>query len=193
VRNPGSQTALRLAFRGVHRHDALEPATELLLRVLDDGMSTRLYHRVCDVRGLCYDISANYEAYADSGLFDVQADTLHERALPVLEEILAVVQELRDRGPDAAELAKAKRRASWEMQALLDAAPELAEFCGAAALCGTVRTPEARDAQLHAVTPEDVRRAAEVIFRRENLSVVAVGLLPRRTQDALARRVASFT
>jgi predicted Zn-dependent peptidase len=192
VRNPGSQTALRLAFRAPGRHDPLEPATELLLRILDDGMSTRLYHRVCDIRGLCYDISASYEAYADVGLFDFQADTLHERAQPVMEEVLRVLTELRDEGPDDAELTKAKRRASWETRALLDDAAELAEFCAATALCGMHRTPATREQQLQSVQREDVRRAAEAVFRRENLSAVAVGLLPRRSQSVLARCIETF-
>lgn len=192
VRNPGSQTALRVAFRGVGRMDTLEPATELLLRILDDGMSTRLYHRVCDIRGLCYDIAANYEAYADVGLFDVQADTLHERAASVLQEILDVLRELRDEGASSAELAKAKRRASWELCALWDDAAELAEFCAAARLCGLARTPEARQEQLERVTLEDVQNAARATFRPELLSVVAVGLLPRKAERALERLVQNF-
>jgi predicted Zn-dependent peptidase len=192
VRNPGSQTALRVAFRAPGRHHPLEAATEILLRILDDGMSTRLYHRICDVRGLCYDVSASYEPYADVGLFDVQADTLHERANHVLEELLRVALELRNAGPTDAELVKAKRRASWELGTLLDDAAELAEFSSTARLCGVAVTPQARAEQLQSVTQESVRQAAEAIFRRENLNVVAVGLLPRRAREALAAQVAAF-
>jgi predicted Zn-dependent peptidase len=192
VKNPGSQTALRLAFRAPGRRTSLEPATELLLRVLDDGMSTRLYHRVCDVRGLCYDISAGYEAYADVGLFDIQADTLHERAGDVVEETFDVLCDLRSTGPSELELSKAKRRIHWELCAVWDDAAEIADFCGTARLLGMSSTPDARREELMAVTREDVRSAAEAVFRPANLSLVAVGLVPRRAQQALARRVETF-
>ena len=192
VKNPGSQTALRLAFRAPGRCTRQEPATELLLRILDDGMSTRLYHRICDVRGLCYDIAAGYEAYADVGLFDIQADTLHERAGQVVEEIFNVLSEVRSAGPREAELAKAKRRVNWELSAVWDDAAELAEFAGTARLLGMSSTPEARREELMAITRNDVQRAAEHVFRAENLSLVSVGLLPRRAQQALARKVEAF-
>ncbi|HMJ15628.1 MAG TPA: pitrilysin family protein [Polyangiaceae bacterium] len=192
VRNPGSQTTLRIAFRAPGRGAKLEPATELLLRTLDDGMSTRLYHQICDIRGLCYDISAAYEAYADVGLFDIQTDTLHERAGQVLEETFNVLRDLRSHGPSDAELAKAKRRASWEFSAIWDDAAELADFCGTARLLGMTSTPEARREELLAVSVDDVRQAATSVFRRDSLSVVAVGVLPRRAQHALARLVETF-
>ena len=59
----------------------------MLLRVLDDGMSTRLYERICDDKGLCYDVGALYESYEDDGVFDVAAEAQHERVVEVAREI----------------------------------------------------------------------------------------------------------
>ena len=115
-----SKTALKLAFRAPGDHHRDEPAAELLLRVLDDGMSTRLYERICDEKGLCYDVSAGYEAYSDAGLFDVAAETAHERAELVLAELLNVLRELRDDGPTQRELDKAKTRLRWHLTEMLD-------------------------------------------------------------------------
>ena len=66
---------MRLGFRGPGLRDRSEPAAELLLRVIDDGTSTRLYHRLCDELGLCYDVSALFEAHADVGLLELAADS----------------------------------------------------------------------------------------------------------------------
>src|SRR6185295_18659578 len=79
VLNVSSQTTLRVAFRALSDRDPREPALEMLLRVLDDGMSTRLYERICDSKGLCYDVGALYESYEDDGVFDVAAEVQHER------------------------------------------------------------------------------------------------------------------
>ena len=187
-----SQTDLRVSFRAPGENDADEPAMELLLRILDDGMSTRLYHQICDARGLCYDVSAGYEAYADSGLVDLAAESAHERATQVLDELFKVVEELRDQGPSGEELARAKQRYGWQLTEMLDDPGEAADFYALGQLTGVARTPAERLEQLTNVSHEHVRAAAQRIFRRHNLAVVAVGLLPRRAQEALARRTQEF-
>jgi predicted Zn-dependent peptidase len=184
-----SQTALRVAFRAPSERDPDEPATEMLLSVIDDGMSTRLYHRICDERGLCYDVGAGYEAYADAGLFELAAETAHDRSEAVLDEMLRVVSDLAEHGPTDQELDKARTRYGWHLEAMLDHPEDTAEFLALQHLTGASLSPSARLAELQAVTAEQVRQAAARLFRREGLSVVAVGLLPRRIRNALERRV----
>lgn len=192
VENQSSQTDLRVAFRAVSERDAMEPAVEMLLRVLDDGMSTRLYERICDRMGLCYDVSGMFEAYEDDGVVDIAAGVQHDRATVVVKEILALVRELCEEGPREDELAKARDRHLWSVEAMLDDAEATAGFHGLTALANVARTPEERHAQLSRVTPADVREAALAIFRPERLSVVAVGLLRASEQAKLERVVRSF-
>ena len=192
VRHSSSQTALRVAFRAPAQRDRLEPATDMLLRLIDDGMSTRLYHRVCDLRGLCYDVSAGYEAYADAGLFELCAETAHERAPAVLDELLGMISELREHGPEDGELDKARTRAAWQLEEVVDSPGELAELYAFGELMGGARTPAERHAELLAVTPELVREAAERVFRPDNLHVVAVGLASKKLKADLAKRIARF-
>lgn len=192
VRHSSSQTDLRVAFRAPAEHDPDEPAVELLLRSLDDGMSARLYHRLCDSRGLCYDVSATYEAYSDTGLLDVAAEAAHERAEEVLSEILRVLTELRDEGPSDAELDRIKRRLGWQLREILDSPAEAADFLGLGQLTGLAQTPQERYEQLSAVTRSGVQAAAERLFRRDQLSVVAVGMIPRKTRKTLERMIRAF-
>ena len=192
VRHANSQTALRLGFRAAAEHDALEPATELLLRLLDDGMATRLYHRICDERGLCYDVSAAYEAYADAGLFEIAAESAHDRVPELLDELLAMVRDLRDNGPALDELDKAKARFGWQAEEMLDDPASLAEFFSIGQLTGVGRTPAERLEQLLAVDAAEVHGAARALFRAETLSVVAVGTLPARVQAKLQRAIEAF-
>ncbi|HEY2409823.1 MAG TPA: pitrilysin family protein [Polyangiaceae bacterium] len=187
VREAGSQSSLRVGFRAASERDPLEPATELLLRVLDDGMATRLYQRLCDDRGLCYDVSANYEAYADAGLFEIAADTAHERLPDVLAEILGIARTLRDTGPSEAELAKAKRRYAWQLAEYSDDPAALAAFYSLGELTGAGQAPDTRLAELEAVSLPDLRRAAAELFTREHLSVVVVGRLSKKQSERLER------
>jgi predicted Zn-dependent peptidase len=192
VDNTSSQTDLRIAFRAVGERDPREPAVEMLLRVLDDGMSTRLYERLCDKKGLCYDVSGMFECYEDDGVFDFAAEAQHERAGLVVREILDLCRELAESGPTAAELDKARDRHLWSTEAMLDDAEALAGFYGLAALAGIARTPDARHAELTAVTSSDVRAAAELVFRKEGLSAVAVGLLEGPEQTKIERAIRGF-
>jgi predicted Zn-dependent peptidase len=165
----------------------------MLLRVLDDGMSTRLYERICDRLGLCYDVSGMFEAYEDDGVVDIAAGVQHDRATVVVREIFALLRELAEQAPSEEELAKARDRHLWSVEAMLDDPEGTAGFYGLSALAGIARTPEARHEELSRVTPDDVREAARSVFRPERLSVVAVGLLRSAEQAKLERATREFT
>lgn len=192
VRDASSQTALRLGFRAPGIKYATEPATELLLRVIDDGTSTRLYHRLCDERGLCYDVSALYEAHADVGLLELAADCSHEHTLEVAEELVALCRELRTDGPREDELDKARARLGFQLDAMLDSPADLAAFHGFAELFGVARTPEARLAEFERVTARAVRSAAARLFCADGLALLTVGTLTAREIKRLGRAVASL-
>jgi predicted Zn-dependent peptidase len=185
VAHAASQTCLRVGFRAPSFLDAREPATQLLVRVLDDGLSTRLYEHICDRKGLCYDVAAVYEAYEDVGMVDLSAESANERAEEVLRELLAVVTTLRDEGPSQAELDKAKQRHRWQLQMMLDDPEEVASHFAMAELAGTGQHPAVRRDQLAAVTREQVMTAARELFQPVNLNVVAVGNQTRRNRDKL--------
>jgi predicted Zn-dependent peptidase len=185
VSHGASQTALRIGFRAPSFLDPREPATELLVRVLDDGLSTRLYEHICDRRGLCYDVAACYEAYEDVGLVDLSADSANERAAEVLEELFNVVNRLRDDGPSEAELDKAKRRHNWQLNMILDDPEEIASHFAMGELSGTREHPAERREQLAAVTREQVLAAARGLFAPAGLNVVAVGAQNKRNREKL--------
>jgi predicted Zn-dependent peptidase len=192
VENQSSQTELRVAFRAPSERDPREPAAEMLLRVLDDGMSTRLYETICDRLGLCYDVSGMFETYEDDGVIDVAAGAQHGRTTVVVREIFALLRKLTEKGPDEDEIQKARDRHLWSVEAMLDDADALAGFYGLAALAGIARTPMARHEELAAVSAADVRDAAAAIFRPDRLAAVAVGLLTDSEHAKLERIIKGF-
>ena len=192
VEHAASQTGLRVGFRAPSFVDPREPATQLLVRLLDDGLSTRLYEHICDRKGLCYDVAAGYEAYEDVGLVDLSAESANERAAEVLEELFVVVNDLRDGGPTESELDKAKQRHGWQLEQILDDPEEVASHFALTELTGTEKDPEARREQILSVTRDQVIRAASEVFSPERLNVVAVGSQPRRGRDKLRKLVRDY-
>lgn len=192
VAHGASQTSLRVGFRAPSLVDPREPATQLLVRLIDDGLSTRLYEHICDRRGLCYDVAAGYEAYEDAGLVDLLADSANERAAEVLAELLDVVRRLRDDGPSEQELEKAKRRHGWQLGMILDDPEEVAAHFAMAELSGTAQHPAGRREQLAEVTREQVLNAAREVFTPSGLNIVAVGAQSKRNRRKLEQLALEF-
>ncbi len=185
VADNGSQTWLGLAFRGPADTDADEPATELIMRVLDDGNATRLYRALSDEGGLCYDVSAMFESYADAGVLEIVAECAHVNAHKVLAEMLRVLSDLAEHGPSPEELERVKARVRWQMLELYDMPTELAGFVGQGVLTSTAATPEERVAELMAVDEKRVQAAAARIFRAQSSSLVVVGKLDKAARKKL--------
>ncbi len=188
VHQPGtSQTRLSLSFRCPSNQHSLEPAVDLLMRIIDDGMSTRLYHRLCDQRGLCYSVGGSYEAYNDVGLLELEADTAHDKAMAVVEQMKVLCEELTLDLVSDREFERARKRARWQHEVLLDDPGDVADFLAMAELTNTARTPEARLEEIMAVTKQDVREAARAIFRKEGRNLIAVGTSRAATKTGLER------
>jgi len=190
IENASSQTELRICFRAIAEPHPDRAALDVMMRVIDDGMSTRLYHRICDAQGLCYDVSAGFDGYEDDGIVDFAAGAQHGRAAKVAEEILAMLGELGREGPTKEELDKVKRRMTWEANAMRDSPEESAAFYGRSFVLGMDGSPEERLARALEIDRDDVVRMVREIARPERLNVVAVGMLEER--DDISRVVKSW-
>lgn len=181
VKNDASQTDVRVCFRSFPADDSEFMALKLLLRVLDDGMSTRLHRRMTDESGLAYEAFAGLDSYEETGLVEVGASVEHEKAPEALSAILGMMSELR--GPVAsAELEKARSRYAWNLRRILDSAEEMAMYAGSQALFG--RDPDLLPllAECQQVTLDDLARVARRVVRPENAYVVVVGKLKKKIE-----------
>jgi predicted Zn-dependent peptidase len=190
--NQSSQTELRVCFRALPEHAKERPALDLLMRIIDDGMSTRLYHRICDDKGLCYDVTAGYDGYEDDGVIDFAAGVQHSRVARVTREILSLMAELATTGPTDDELDKARRRHAWDVRALVDSPEDAAGFYALGELWGHLETPDARLASLARVKKDDVRDVARIVASPSRLNVVAVGILDKEEQKKLSECVRGY-
>ncbi|MCL2777460.1 MAG: insulinase family protein [Polyangiaceae bacterium] len=192
VENVSSQTELRVCFRAVSERSTYRPAMDMLMRLLDDGMSTRLYHRIVDAKGLCYDVGASFDGYEDDGVLDFSAGVQHARSSIVTREILEILLEIARHGPTGSELDKAQRRHAWELQAMLDSPEDLASFYAGGLLVDRFETPEARMAANLRVTPQEIQSLAQMLAQPDRLNVVAVGLFDNGEDERLEEVVCNF-
>jgi predicted Zn-dependent peptidase len=187
VPNQGSQSELRVCYKAPSDGAAERPAVDMLMRLIDDGMSTRLYERLCDRGGLCYQVSAGYDGYEDDGIVDFAAACEHSRAEQVLKALLEVAAEIAAHGPTDAELDKAKRRAKWDTLSYADSAEELVSFHATTRLFARAESPEGRLERCLAVTREELRSLAAKVFASSERYVAVVGDLKPAAVQALQR------
>jgi predicted Zn-dependent peptidase len=192
VKDAGSQTSLSIVFRAVPELDPAYVALIAMLRVLDDGMSTRLHYTLADQKGLAYSIHAAIEPLADAALFEIAGATANAKVPALVRELLALLDSLRRGAVTADELAKARVRYRYETLASIDDASAMAGWYGGTALYYEPPTLSERLAQMAAVTIDDVVRVAEQVLAPGNLAIAAVGSLSRARLGDLREAVTSW-
>lgn len=192
VKDAGSQTSLSIVFRAVPELDPAYVALIALLRVLDDGMSTRLHYTLADQKGLAYSIHAAIEPLADTALFEIAGATANAKVPSLVRELLALLDSLRRGAVTDDELAKARVRYRYETLASIDDASAMAGWYGGTALYYPPPTLSERLAQMMAVTIDDVVHVAEQVLAPGNLAIAAVGSLSRARLGDLREAVTSW-
>ena len=187
VRNDGSQTELRVCFRSFGGDDPDFMALKLLLRVLDDGMSTRLHRRMTDETGLAYEAFAALDSYEEIGVVELGASVEHDKVAEALRVMLALMSDLRDGEITSAELEKARTRYAWNLRRILDSAEEMAMYAGTQALFGRNPRLELLLEECAAVTLADLERVARRVIRRESVHIVCVGKVKKPIERATAK------
>ena len=177
VKDAGSQTALSVVFRAVPELDPAYISLVALLRILDDGMSTRLHYTLADQKGLAYSVHASIEPLADTALFEITSATANAKVPELVKELFTVLDGLRAGKISDDELAKARVRYRYETLASIDDAASMAGWFGGTALYYEPPSLSHRLQQMAAVRVEDLKAIAEHVLAPQHLAVASVGAL----------------
>lgn len=189
IDNTGAQTSLEMLFRALPETHPDYVALQALLRVLDDGMSTRLHYTLCDQMGLAYYVSASIEPFHDTALFELNGASKHKRFAELVRQTFALIERLRTEPVSDAELLKAKRRYRYDLLAAFDDADAMAGWFGGTELFYPPSTFEAKIEKMEAVMQDDILRVAREVFRPERMVVGACGALTRKQEHDFRRVV----
>ncbi len=192
VPDAGSQTSLAILFRALPELDPSYVALVTLLRILDDGMSTRLHYTLADQKGLAYSINAAIEPLADTSLFEISGATANTKVPALVRELLRVLDGLRAGKITKDELARARVRYRYETLASLDDASTMAGWFGGTALYFQPPKLSARLAAMTAVTIDDVVEVARSVLAPAQLSLASVGSLSRAKVKELRQTVGAW-
>ncbi len=185
VTHDDTQIALQLSFPGPGPKDPDYPAFLLLERILDDGMSSRLWRRIVEEMGLCYDLWAQLDVNYDFCMLEIGAQVATEKAVQLVETLYQELILLRDQGPTDDELALARRRLRFGREFALDQSETMNEYLGVAILYENYVPIEIRLRQLEAVSTEDMKAFLRTLLSKNTQLFAAIGSLTKGLKKRL--------
>ena len=170
------QAHLIIATPFVMATDERRYAADLLANAIGGGMSSRLWQKIREERGLAYNVGAANAMYQDCGVFSVFAGTSPEHAGEVVDIAVAELREVVSNGIrcEELELAKHQARASI-LLSLEDSAARAASIAQSEMVHGRQILVEETLAKIAAVTVDDVVDLAREFFQTEATAFAALG------------------
>ena len=168
------QANLVIGGHSLSRHDPRRFAVGVLSAALGGGMSSRLFQRVREERGLAYSVYSFASTYADAGMFGVYAGCQPGKTEEVLDLVRAELDAAARGEFSEAEIERGKgQMRGGTVLGLEDAGSRMTRIGKSEVAYGEVIGVDELLARIDAVTPSDVADvAAELFCRPRCLAVV---------------------
>ena len=169
------QLHVTLSAPGLSQADPDREAAELLSMVLGEGVSSRLFREVRELRGLAYSIYSSLASYCDSGSFNVSFAVAPSKLEETLEVVAGVLRSGRDGELAESELEVAKQHYRASLVLSHDSPGGRMAHIASQALAGIDDLGiEGTLAAVDRITVDDLTRLARRFLARP-LSLAAVG------------------
>ena len=168
------QVHFALAFEAPGYRDDAVYINQVYSTALGGGMSSRLFQKIREERGLCYSIFAQSGAYEDTGLFTIYAGTSGEE---IAELGGITIDEMKRSAEDmtAAEVDRARAQMkAWMLMGLESASARAERLARLMSIWGRVPDVEEAVARIDAVTVEAVRDHARAMVEAGSRSALAL-------------------
>ena len=184
------QVHLFLGLPSSSYKDPLRFDSYIVNALLGGGMTSRLYQRVREKRGLVYSIYSYLQSFLDCGVLMVYAGTSPENASDVLEIAMEETDKLVKKSPGKNEIEM--YRTQLEGQILLgseDMENRMNSLGVNELVFGHYRPVDQVIAEIHAVSEESVRNYLNRYIKDQKFSFLGVGDLDAQQAQALLAKV----
>ena len=170
------QTHLAVGVRGYDIFNEKRFPAQVLSTILGGNMSSRLFIKIRERRGLAYEVWSESENYLDTGILVTHAGVPNEKALRVIKLILREYQDIATKGVSKEELHRAKEYLKGRLAVKLDESNEIASWVAAQEIeKNDILTPKEICGKINSVKEEDVKNVAEEIFKNNRLNLAVIG------------------
>ncbi|TGK05273.1 insulinase family protein [Leptospira langatensis] len=173
-------------------HDATR--LSLLTHVLGGGMSSRLFQKVREEKGLCYHITSYPSSYRDIGVTSVVCSTSKERFAESLELILKELKVFVDKGISAQELRDAQTNHEGSLSIGYEhTESRMNNIAFQELYYGKYHTLEERIKEIHSVTEEEINRTIRKIFALPELHLSVLAKLKPKEEQKIKSLFESYS
>lgn len=150
-------------------------ASFLINAWLGGGMTSHLYQKVREKRGLVYSIYSALHTFTDAGMMNIGASAAPAKMADVVEEVFATMLKLRDKGMTEREIRFYQRQIEGSLRlGSEDVENRMNSLAINEMVFGTYRPVQQVIEEINQVTESDIRRALKQ-WRDEDLGVLFVG------------------
>jgi len=173
---PSEQAHLQLAAPGLPRLHPQRFVLRLLNVLAGESMSSRLWQRLREEKGLAYNIGSYVNAFHDAGALGVFSGCDAARLFEMLNGVMAIWRELQERPAPEAELARFKEYLRGRTELASEDSMGVAAWWGQQLATGAnPLSLEQVVAQIEAVTAADIQTMAQQLWQPQKLSLAYVG------------------
>jgi predicted Zn-dependent peptidase len=173
---PTEQVHIMVGVPGIRRTHPAKYALSIIDNVLGGSMSSRLFQRLREERGLVYNVYSDISLFSDTGAFAIYAGTGSTRVQEVIQVICGELRDLRKNGISQAEMARAKEHLKGTFLLGMESTTVRMNRLGFSEVCGEpLCTPDEVIQKIGSVSLDDVAELVEELFREELYGVAIIG------------------
>ncbi|MCQ8212425.1 insulinase family protein [Cetobacterium somerae] len=179
-----NQVHLCVNTLGASNIDKDRVSMSVISNVLGGNMSSRLFQKIREERGLAYSVYSYTTNFDEGGLFTIYAGTTHDDYKEVISIIENELKEIKEKGITEKELQRAKNQfLSMVTFGLESSKGKMSRMAGSYLVYGEVRDIEIVIEEIESVNLEDIQRVAKKIFDEKYISKTILGNMNLLTKD----------
>lgn len=169
------QAHLCYGFPSLHARHKDRFVLALLDTILGGGMSSRLFQKIREEKGLAYSVYSYHSLYSESGLMAIYAGTRPSKVEEVVKLINEEINSIVEKGVTSKELLRAKEHLKGQLILSLESTSKRMIRLGRAKLTGSeILSLDELISRIDKVENQDVQRVAKEIFSRRDGAAIAV-------------------
>ncbi len=168
-----------MGFKGIEQgNDRLYPLLAVN-NIFGGGMSSRLFQKIRETKGLVYSIYSYPAAYKYEGLFCIYAGMNPEHFEKVLYLIIEEIRKIISKGITKDELEKSKEQLKGSFILGLESTSSRMNSIGKSELLlGRIKTTTEVLSKINSISLSDINEIINMVFNLNNISFSAVGTIP---------------
>jgi predicted Zn-dependent peptidase len=183
------QTHFCIGYPGLPFAERDKPAAILLTTYLGGGMSSVLFQKVREQRGLAYSVFAFHDAYRDAGVFGVYMATDKNRLAEAYGVVEKELKKLRTRRIDPARLDRIKNQVRGQISLSLESTPSrMSRLARNELMLGRQVSINQTMKHYDSVTSSRILEAANRMLDDSRLAIATLGPADARIFDHVSRK-----